>query len=365
MDALDPQHSKTPQDKHEKQEASVKGNNSVALKAGTVTIAQATSTNDRKPLSPSREALQRFVRDKRALMCLLVLLFFILLPIVGPLFYQHIGVPYHSTTYGVISPDQYHNPFHQELDRQEEGPSPQYWLGTDSLGRDLLARLMQGLLISLCVAVLVEIVDIVMGVSVGIIAGFYGKWVDQLLARFTDIIFAFPGLLFVILLAGIFGSSADSVFSNLPLIGANGEARLVLVSMALAFVNWPFMARQVRGLTLQLREQQFVEAATSTGAPASKIILRHIVPNVISIVIVQATLNIGGTIVSEAGLSFLGLGVQAPGSSIGLMINDAADLIDSKPWQVLMPSLVLTVIVLCFSFLGDGVRDAFDPRSRD
>jgi peptide/nickel transport system permease protein len=293
------------------------------------------------------------------------ILFFIILPLIGPAIYQHIGGSYHSTFYGTIGPAVYHSPFHQELDRQDEGPSAQYWLGTDSIGRDLLARLMQGMLVSLFVALSVEVVNVVLGISIGTLAGFFGGWIDQLLARFTDIMFAFPGLLFAILLTGIFGSQADTAFSSIPFIGANGNARLILVSLALAMTTWPLMARFVRGQTLQLKEQQFIEAARTAGTSNVRIILRHIIPNLFSIVVVAATLDISGTIIGEAGLSFLGLGVQQPGSSIGLMISDATNLIDTHPWEVLLPSLVLTIIVLAFSFLGDGLRDAFDPRSKD
>ncbi len=133
------------------------------------------------------------------------------------------------------------------------------------MGRDQLARLMQGMLISLTVALLVEVVDIGLGVTVGVLAGFYGGWIDQLLARFTDIMFAFPGLLFAILLTGIFGQEVDTSLAGIPIIGPNGNARLALVSLALAFTAWPLMARYVRGQTLQLKEQQFVEAARTSG----------------------------------------------------------------------------------------------------
>jgi oligopeptide transport system permease protein len=185
------------------------------------------------------------------------------------------------------------------------------------------------------------------------------------LARFTDIIFAFPGLLFIILVAGIFGAWADTHLSSIPIIGANGNARLLLVSLALAFVAWPLMARYVRGQTLQLKEQQFIEAARTAGTSDTRIILRHIVPNLFSIVVVAATLNMVNTIVAEAGISLLGLGVQTPGSSIGLMISQAQNLVSSHPWEILLPAGVLAIIVLCFSFFGDGLRDAFDPRSKD
>jgi oligopeptide transport system permease protein len=321
----------------------------------------------KKSPTPIQESLRRLRRDKRAMISLGVIILFILIPIFGPLIYQHIGAPYTSTFNGKIGPALYHNPFHQELDRQDELFSSQYWLGTDGIGRDLLARLMQGMLVSIMVALIVEVVDIVLGVTIGVLAGFYGGWIDQLLARFTDIMFAFPGLLFAILLTGIFGTTADTAFANIPLIGANGNARLILVSIALAFTAWPLMARYVRGQTLQLKEQQFVEAARTSGTSDYKIIRRHIIPNLSSIVVVAATLDISGTIIGEAGLSLLGLGVQAPGSSIGLMISDASSggNLQVHPWEVLLPSIVLTILVLAFSFLGDGLRDAFDPRSKD
>lgn len=315
--------------------------------------------------TPLQDSLRRLRRDKRAMASISIIAFFVLLAIFGPPIYQHIGGPYNSALNGTVSPQVYHSYYHQELDRQDEGPSAQYWLGTDALGRDLLARLMQGLLISISVAVLVEVVDITLGILIGVLAGFYGGWIDQVLARFTDIIFAFPGLLFIILVAGIFGEWADTNLSNIPIIGANGNARLLLVSMALAFVAWPLMARYVRGQTLQLKEQQFIEAARTAGTSDTKIILHHIIPNLFSIVVVAATLNMVNTIVAEAGISLLGLGVQTPGSSIGLMISQAQNLVSSHPWEILLPSGVLAIIVLCFSFFGDGLRDAFDPRSKD
>src|SRR6266516_4327827 len=319
----------------------------------------------KKSPTPLQDSLRRLRRDTRAMISIGVIALFFVLPLVGPLIYQHIGGTYHSTLNGAIGPSVYHNPFHQELDRQDEGPSGQYWLGTDDIGRDLLARLLQGMLISMLVALLVEVVDIGLGILVGVLAGFYGGWIDQFLARFTDIMFAFPGLLFIILLTGIFGGWADDNLSRIPVIGANGNARLLLVAFALAFTTWPFMARYVRGQALQLKEQQFIEAARTSGTSNTRIILRHIVPNLFSIVVVVATLDISGTIINEAGISLLGLGVQAPGSSIGLMIAAGIDYIDTHPWEVLVPCVVLVIIVLAFSFLGDGLRDAFDPRSKD
>jgi len=319
----------------------------------------------KKPATPFQESMRKLRRDKRAMASVGVIVFFVLLAIFGPFIYQHIGGIYLSPISGPIGPQVYHTFYHQELDRQDELPSLQYWLGTDQLGRDILARLMQGILISITVALLVEVVDVGVGITVGVLAGFNGGAIDQVLARFTDIIFAFPGLLFIILVAGIWGGWADTTLSNIPVIGANGNARLLVVSLALAFVAWPLMARYVRGQTLQLKEQQFIEAARTAGTSDFRIMLRHIIPNLFSIVIVASTLNIVGTIIGEAGISLLGLGVQPPGSSIGLMISDAQPLVDSHPWEILVPTVVLTIFVLAFSFLGDGLRDAFDPRSKD
>lgn len=331
--------------------------------AGGIPIAP---DKQKKPATPFQDALRRLRRDKRAMASLGMILFFVLLAVIGPPIYQHIGGPYKSGVNDIIyGPQDYHTYYHEELDRLHELPSGQYWLGTDDIGRDILARLMQGIQVSLLVALVVEIIDVVFGIAVGVLAGYYGGLLDQVLARFTDLMFAFPGLLFVILLTGIFGSSADDVFGQLPVIGTNGNARLLLVSLALAITAWPLMARYVRGQTLQLKELQFVEAARVSGSSNLSIILRHIVPNLFSIVVVAATLDISATIVGEAGISMLGLGVQSPGSSIGLMIASASHYVGVHLWEVMVPCVTLALIVLAFSFVGDGLRDAFDPRSKD
>ena len=319
-----------------------------------------------KITTPFQDSLNRLRRDKRAMVSLTIIALFVIIPIIGPFIYQHVGGQLIDGLSGKpIGPATYHSPFLQRLDHQDEDPSVTNWLGTDSIGRDTLARLMQGMLISLFVAIAVEIVNVILGIVIGVCAGFFGGWVDQFLARFTDIMFAFPGLLFVILVAGIFGPSLDGPLSNVPVLGANGNARLLIVSVALAFVGWPLMARFVRGQTLQLKEQQFIEAARTAGTSNVRIISRHIIPNLFNIVVVAATLDIANTVIGEAGLSFLALGVTTPGSSIGLMINDAKDLTDVHPIEVLIPAITLTIIVLAFSFLGDGLRDAFDPRAKD
>lgn len=330
--------------------------------------AEQATTKDlaRQPsLSATSESFRILRQDKRAMICLGILLFFVLVALFGPLIYQHIGSPYESDLNGVVPAALYHNPYHQELERQDEFISPQYWLGTDSLGRDLLARLMQGMLISLTVAVMVEVIVLGIGVVIGLVAGYYGGWVDQLLSRIIDFIFAFPSFLFVILLASIFGPWADTNLKNVPLIGSNGDARLIIVALALSLTGWPLMARYVRGQTLQIRQQLFVEAARACGSSHARIIRRHIFPHLLNLIVLTATLDLGAIIIGEAGISLLGLGVQAPGSSLGLMIVDGSNVIDTHVWEVLLPSLVLTSIVLALSYVGDGVQKAFDPRLKN
>ncbi len=317
-----------------------------------------------KSISPLQRALRLLLHDRRALFGLTTLFLFVAIAIVGPPIYQHIGGTYPSDLQGLTGPSIYHQYAHQELSQQDALPSARYWLGTDSLGRDLLARLMQGLLISLTVAVTVEIVNITLGIIIGVLAGFFGGWIDFLLARFTDLMFAFPSLLFAILLVGVFGSSASTLFNKVPLFGDPGNARLLIVSIGLAFTSWPMMARYVRGQTLQIKEAQFIEASQSSGTNTTRLIIRHILPHLMGIIFIASTLDIAGTITGEAGISLLGLGVSDPGSSLGLMITESLDLTDSHPWEVLVPTLALTCIVLAFSFLGDSLRDAFDPQSK-
>ncbi len=334
------------------------------MTGGATVIPPPGTEKEEKPTTPLQDSLRRLRRDRRAMISLGIIVFFVVIAFIGPPIYQHIGGTYQSAINGAVGADQYHGFSFQAFEQADQLPSAQHWLGTDNLGRDLLARLMQGVLISIVVAVLVETVDIVVGIFVGILAGYYGGWIDQFLARFTDIMFAFPGLLFLILVAGILGDWADTTLSKIPIVGPNGNARLLLVSLALALTIWPLMARYVRGQTFQLKEQQFVEAARTSGTSDARIIFRHIIPNLFSIVVIASTLDIVNIVITEAAISYLGLGVRPPGSSIGLMIADGSPFISTHPWEPFLPCLVLVTLVLSFSFLGDGLRDAFDPRSK-
>lgn len=310
-------------------------------------------------LSPFQASMRRLGRDKRAMFCLAVILLIVIGSYVGPFIYTHVGPTYLGGTLGKTpeGPQTYHVYTHQELLNEDAPASSAYPLGTDGLGRDILARLMAGVNVSIEVAFLVIILDVGLGLLIGTLAGYFGGWIDTVLARFTDIMFAFPGLLFAILVAATLGGAFQDRF-GLP-------GRLILVSLALGIAIWPLMARYVRGQTLQLKEQQFIEAARSSGTSNRRIITRHIVPNLLSIVVVAATLDTVGVIIGEATISFLGLGVQAPGSSLGLMISDGATRITVSPGEVLWPSAVLAVLVLSFSFLGDGIQSAFNPRTKD
>lgn len=243
----------------------------------------------------------------------------------------------------------------QDYDAINAWPAPAHPLGADNLGRDTLARLLLGLRVSLLVAVYVETLNIVLGAALGLLAGYFGGWLDQLLSRLADMLFAFPGLLLAILVAGVFGPAITQTFG--------GIGRLLLVAGALSLVSWPLMARTVRSITLALRQREFIEAARAVGGRDRTILWRHLLPNVMGMVIVSATLDVAGVVVNEAVLSLLGLGVQPPAPSIGGMIVQSIPYLETNWLQVFFPSLALMVMVLAFSFVGDGLRDAFDPKT--
>ncbi|HLJ81511.1 MAG TPA: ABC transporter permease [Ktedonobacterales bacterium] len=311
-------------------------------------------------VSPFQASLRRFRRDKRALVSVVVIALIILIAYVGPFIYMHIGPTITdggATGAEVVGPSYYHDFTKPSILIADAPSSATFPLGTDEIGRDILARIMAGVTVSINVAIIVIAFDVVLGLVVGTLAGYYGGWIDTFLARFTDLVFAFPALLFAILAAATFGQEFITRF------GFSG--RLIVVSLALAITIWPQMARYVRGQTLQLKEQQFVEAARTVGTSDFGIIMRHIVPNLFNIVLTAATLDIVGVIIGEATLSLLGLGVADPGSSLGLMIFQGANRIDIQPTEVVWPTILLAIIVICFSFIGDGIGDAFNPRSKD
>jgi len=220
----------------------------------------------------------------------------------------------------------------------------QHYFGTDQNGRDMLARTLQGTQVSLLVGFVATAVSVVIGVVYGAIAGYFGGRIDAAMMRFVDVMYALPYILFVIILMVVFGRN------------------FVLLFVGIGAIEWLTMARIVRGQTLSLKEREFVEAARAGGARPLTIIMRHIVPNLTGPVVIYATLTVPEIIITESFLSYLGLGVQEPLTSLGTLISDGAPVAEVMPWLLVAPAAILIAILLCLTFLGDGLRDALDPR---
>ena len=243
-----------------------------------------------------------------------------------------------------------YDPFEQNvsLETIAQPPSVSHWLGTDGLGRDVFSRIVYGARISLQVGILAQFVTLLIGITIGAVAGYWGRWVDNVLMRFTDMVFAFPTALFAI--------AVMAVFEN-PSIG-----KIILV---LGLIGCPGVARLVRSQVLAIKEYEFAQAARAIGGSNLRIILRHILPNSMAPILVAATIGVAGNILTESWLSFLGLGAQPPTPSWGSMITDGQAYITYKPWLCIFPGLAIMFTVLAFNLFGDGLRDALDPRLRE
>ena len=295
---------------------------SVVPDAGT-TLAAAAS-RPKKPPSTRRWSF-RLLRDPLPLIGLVLLLTYAVLAASAPL----LGLP---------------DPLENNLARMMQPPSWEAPFGTDHLGRSLLSRVIYGARLSLSLASLALVVLLLVGVTVGAVAGYYGGQLDAILMRLVDVLLAFPGLVLVLAIAGMLGPS------------------LLNILLAMVAVEWVKYARVVRGQVLSVRGLEFVEAARATGVPARRIIWRHVLPNVISPVVIMATLDLGAIILGVSALSFLGLGAQAPTPEWGRMLSDATPYMQFAPHLMIVPGLAIFIVVLACNLLGDGLRDALDPK---
>jgi peptide/nickel transport system permease protein len=286
-------------------------------------------TAARKGDSQWQIAMRHFRRNRVAVIGMGVVVFFYLVALLAPL----------------IAP---FDPIAQEDIARTSflPPSGEHWLGTDRFGRDVLSRIIYGARISLSIAFVATAISITLGTLIGAVAGYVGGRIDAILMRFTDMVLAFPRLVLLIMIVALFSPS------------------IAVIITVLGLTQWPSTTRIVRGDVLSLREREFVQAARALGYPGTRIVLRHLIPNVLAPVIVAATLGIGNTIVLEAGLSFLGLGISAPTPTWGNMVAEGRDVLLSAWWLTTFPGLTIVFVVLAFNLVGDGLRDALDPRLR-
>lgn len=276
------------------------------------------------------DAWRRLRRNKAAMFAASVIVLITLLAFIGPSFSPH--------AFDAIDWDHMAVP---------PGSPNDHWLGTDRLGRDLYVRTLAGVQISLQIGLLATAVSLCIGVLWGATAGYLGGRIDNLMMRFVDILYSLPYIFIVIILSTLFD-----------------RGNIYVLFLAIGAVGWLTMARIVRGQTLSIKRKEFIEAALASGVSTPGILLRHIVPNVVGPVIIYATLTIPQMILFESFLSFLGLGVQEPQASLGSLINEGAQEMESAVWMLLVPAGFLVTLLTCFNFLGDGLRDALDPRDR-
>jgi len=277
-----------------------------------------------------RESMYLLAKNKLSLLALIVLILLVAMAICAPWI-----VPY---------PEDIADETHISEKFQE--PSSEHWMGTDELGRDVFSRVVYGARVSILNGILAVAVALLIGVPLGAIAGSFGGKIDDILMRITDVFLSFPPLLLAIVLVALLGSSLTNAI------------------LAIAISWWPWYTRLVRGQAISIKERKFVQAAETIGTSRTKIIFKHIIPNCISPVIVQASMDIGGVIMTLASLSFLGLGAQSPTPEWGLMISTGRSYFPDKWWCCIFPGLAIFLTVLCFNLLGDAIREILDPKTR-
>ena len=280
-----------------------------------------------REISPGRRALKRLARRRGAMVALGVVAFFVALALLA----------------GGIAP---YDPLATSWSAVRKAPSAAHWFGTDEIGRDVLSRVIWGTRASLLAGVASVSISLAFGVPIGLTAGYIGGWVDALISRMTDAMLACPFLILAIALAAFLGPSLTNAM------------------IAIGISATPIFIRLTRAQVLHVKVEDYVEAARAVGNSHLRIALRHILPNIVPPLIVQATLAVAAAVIAEAALSFLGLGQQPPAPSWGSMLNTAKNYIDNAPWMAIWPGLSIFLLVLSFNLLGDGLRDAFDPRQR-
>jgi peptide/nickel transport system permease protein len=296
---------------------------------------------DRKPLSPGQVAWKRFLRHRMAIVGIWILLGLVLYVTAGALFFSEADANY------------------VDLRQKMTGPTAPHPFGTDMAGRDILARTVYGGQISILIGVLAVLVSVTVGVLIGAIAGYFGGIIDAVLMRFTEAMFNIPQLFLLIVLAKFFAGDAPTF----TFLGRTYSGSVVIVVGVIGLTSWMYLARIVRSSFLSLKEQEFVTAARATGAPDMSIIFEHILPCAMAPIIVTATLEVANAILSEAYISFLGMGVQPPTATWGNMLNEAYNQLEAAPWMWFFPGTLILLIVLAINFVGDGLRDALDPQS--
>ncbi|WP_261134513.1 ABC transporter permease [Bacillus sp. Marseille-Q3570] len=286
---------------------------------------------EEKPASPWRDAWKSFRKNKMALLGLGLVSFFVILAVFAPLIAPE-GINEQK-----LSSDNY---------AKLEAPSSDYWFGTDDFGRDILSRTIYGARISLTVGFFAVMGSIIVGSILGIIAGYYGRWVDTIISRLFDIMLAFPSILLAIAIVAVLGPSLRNAL------------------IAIAIINVPNFGRLVRSKVLSIKEEEYIAAAKAVGMKDSRILFQHILPNSTAPIIVQGTLLIATAIIETAALGFLGLGAQAPTPEWGTMLADSRSYITNAPWTMIFPGLAIMLTVLGFNLMGDGLRDALDPKMK-
>jgi oligopeptide transport system permease protein len=301
-----------------------------------------------------RDAMYRLFRNKAAVAGLIVIAFFAIVAIFAD--FRLGGIHIQLAPYDPLAqntPKAMMEPVWSQAFGSQYTDS-RYLLGSDQLGRDILSRLMHGARISLIVGIVPVTVIFLVGATLGMISGYVGGWLDNGLMRLTDIVYAFPDLLFVIIIMATLRNTGIG-----EIMGG-----LLLIFVALAIVNWVGLARLVRGQVLALKHREFVEAARAMGATPGRIMLRHLFPNVLAPVIVSLAFAVPGAILTEATLSFIGVSIRPPTPTWGAMINEGFVVFSTTPYAVLLPAFCISIVLLAFTFVGDGLRDALDPRMK-